>query len=206
MLHIALAYSWCSFHQVVVLCIVYIHQVALFAWLISHQPAVLSLAISQQSFSLRTNQHPPQATSQTNTHVQILFWQHHNDILRVVLPIYCSHALSHRERGTIQRSAFPGSTSRFAGRERRGSTAGTPPELVPRRSRSSTSPPMELDLDARGTGPQRRGKSTNCIGNGRPSAAWGFGKESHGIWKGEANGKSSTLIAIYFGESVDDPH
>jgi hypothetical protein len=45
---------------------------ALFVWLISHQPAVLSLktnqpsTTSQQYFSLRTNQHQPLATSQTN--------------------------------------------------------------------------------------------------------------------------------------------
>jgi hypothetical protein len=43
---------------------------ALFVWLISHQPAVLfsqnKPATSQQYFSLRTNQHQPSATSQTN--------------------------------------------------------------------------------------------------------------------------------------------
>jgi hypothetical protein len=45
---------------------------ALFAWLIRHQPAVLfsqskpATATSQQYFSLRTNQHQPSATSQTN--------------------------------------------------------------------------------------------------------------------------------------------
>jgi hypothetical protein len=45
---------------------------ALFVWLISHQPAVLFSQInqppetSQQYFSLRTNQHQPSATSQTN--------------------------------------------------------------------------------------------------------------------------------------------
>jgi hypothetical protein len=40
----------------------------LFAWLISHQSAVLfsQNAISQQYFSLRTNQHQPSATNQTN--------------------------------------------------------------------------------------------------------------------------------------------
>jgi hypothetical protein len=45
---------------------------ALFVWLISHQPAVLfsqnkpATVTSQQYFSLRTNQHQPSATSQTN--------------------------------------------------------------------------------------------------------------------------------------------
>jgi hypothetical protein len=45
---------------------------ALFVCLISHQPAVLfsqnkpAIASSQQYFSLRTNQHQPSATSQTN--------------------------------------------------------------------------------------------------------------------------------------------
>jgi hypothetical protein len=44
----------------------------LFAWLISHQPTIFfsqnkpAAAISQQYFSLRTNQHQPSATSQTN--------------------------------------------------------------------------------------------------------------------------------------------
>jgi hypothetical protein len=42
----------------------------LFVWLISHQLTVLfsqnKPAINQQYFSLRTNQHQPSATSQTN--------------------------------------------------------------------------------------------------------------------------------------------
>jgi hypothetical protein len=41
---------------------------SLFAWLISHQPVTTNQppATSQQYFSLRTNQHQPSATSQTN--------------------------------------------------------------------------------------------------------------------------------------------
>lgn len=74
-------------------------------------------------------------------------------------------SLSHRERGTMQRSAFPGSSSQIEERGRAGSTAGTTAELVPaarpRLRRISTAPAQERDRVAAGTRPRCWRTSTN---------------------------------------------